>query len=106
MGGIAWPLRNPVEAVGGAAEVFTAKASGVVRADSVQPVPVDAKVNGRPVFDFEVAAVRGDETPRWSAAVVADGQPCYLTAPATPGRYRLLCRRGGTVVVAGTLART
>ncbi len=107
-GGMRWPTRNPVPSAtpAGVVEVFTATGSAVVRADSTEPVAIDAKADGRPVTEFEVAAVRGDEAPVWRPAVLANGKPSYLTSPAPAGRYRLLARRNGTVLSAGPLIRT
>jgi hypothetical protein len=95
------PLDRPLVEITGD---FTARAEPkVVHRDSVQPIPLDARVNGQPVVDVEVAAVRGAEPPRYRPATVHDGQAVFLTGGLQPGRYSLLARRGGAVVQAGRL---
>lgn len=104
MPGIAWPtVGAPASSATAAASegVFTARAiSLVVHRDSVQPVPVEAAVDGVPTTDFELAAVAPGQSASYRPAVG------FTTAGLEPGRYSLQARRGTAVVAAGILYMT
>lgn len=105
MGGIAWPVLDDGKPRTADADLervhdySTKPVSLVVERGSAQLIPVPFLVDGTPALDGVSYDVDGTTVP----AQTSNGATVLNAASLAPGRHRVMVRRAGVILAAGTV---